>query len=85
MTDLISVLVLTYVVQGTAMENEISMAHHQCMAAERAISKASRGPRKGRPTVELVNGQRVPLLTATCVPACFSTDDSPLPRLKDEA
>lgn len=73
MADLISVLVITFTIGGTVHERELPMSHVQCMAAQSAITAAKR---KDRPRVELNNGRRVPVKSATCIPACF-TDGLP--------
>lgn len=73
MTDLISVLVITFTIGGTVHERELPMVHAQCMAAQTAITAAKR---KDRPRVELNNGRRIPIRSASCIPACF-TDGLP--------
>lgn len=66
--ELLSVLVVTYVVSGHVIESEMTMVHGQCMAAEKAITRSMMSP--NRPTVELLSGDRVPVLEASCLPAC---------------
>lgn len=68
--DLISVLVITYVLGGETHENEIQMAHGVCMDASAGITRAI-GQDAG-PTVELLDGTMVKVETATCVPGCFA-------------
>ena len=53
------------------------------VAAEKAVSRALLGPRDGMPTVELLSGDRVPVLDVHCLPACMA-DGEPLKLLKDE-
>jgi len=76
--DLISVLVITYIAQGHSIESEMQMDHGQCVAAETAIVRSLAGPIDGRPTVELVGGGRVPVLSASCLPACPADGNEPL-------
>mgnify|MGYP000045851753 CR=1 FL=1 len=65
--ELISVLILSYAVSGDIHESEITMRHDQCVAAEKAVSRALLGPRDGMPTVELLSGDRVPVLEGELV------------------
>ena len=83
MIELLSVLILSYAVPGDIHESEITMRHDQCVAAEKAVSRALLGPRDGMPTVELLSGYRVPVLDVHCLPACMA-DGEPLKLLKDE-
>ena len=72
--DLISVLVITYIAGGEVIENEITIRHDGCMEAAARISSE---PLSMRPTIELLDGTRVPLASATCLPACMA-DGEPL-------
>ena len=72
--DLISVLIITYIVGGEVFENEIEVRHSGCMAAAEIIPLQ---PMADRPTIELMDGARVPVLSATCLPACMA-DGEPL-------
>ncbi len=83
--DLLSVLILTYTVSGHSHESEIEMHHAQCMAAQTTLSRAIKGPRQGRPTVELHNGARVPVESASCLMACTVDGLEPLDTLKGDA
>jgi hypothetical protein len=82
MPDLISILVLTYAVSGHILESEISLAHGQCLAAEKAITRSLLT--KAGPLVELLSGDTVPVLDATCLAAC-PADGEPLVLLRDAA
>lgn len=80
MTDLISILVLFYSVQGIEMESEMPLASAQCEAAQRGIAAAIQtngDKRKNGPSVELWNGQRVPVQAASCLHACVTEDGLP--------
>ena len=68
--DLISVLLVTYVLGGETHENEIAMAHGVCMDASAGITRAIET--NDGPTVELMDGTRVKVETATCIPGCFA-------------
>ena len=68
MTEFLSILVLTYMAGGEMIESEMQLPHAQCMAAERVISKAAAEP--GGPVVEMWNGDKVPVRSATCIHGC---------------
>lgn len=68
--DLISVLVITYVIGGTVHESEVPMPHSVCMQAGAGITRAI-GHDAG-PTVEMIDGTRVKVETATCIAGCFA-------------
>lgn len=68
--DLISVLLITYVLKGEIHENELPMPHGVCMDASAGITRAI-GQDAG-PTVELLDGTKVKVASATCVPGCFA-------------
>ena len=68
MTDLISVLLITFTLGGETHENEIAMAHGVCMDASAGITRAI-ATDEG-PTVELLDGTRVKVETATCLAGC---------------
>jgi len=78
--DLISVLVLLYTVSGVTYESEVHMPHHACMAAAPAITLAA-GIDAG-PKIEMLDGTRVPVKSATCIPACFADAMSDMWDLK---
>jgi hypothetical protein len=80
--DLISVLILTYVIGGHIIESEHPMPHSQCMAAEATIAKTF--GTKTHAIVQLLSGDRVPMSSVVCLPACMA-DGEPLTLLKDEA
>jgi hypothetical protein len=69
--DLISILVITHLVSGEPVQSEIALEHSQCMAAEKSITAAIKGPRATRPMVEMLNGKMAPMIEATCLPACI--------------
>lgn len=83
MDNLISVLILIYFAHGMPIESEHPMSHKACMGGAEAISRAIKGPRKDRPIVEMINGTKVPLISAACVPGCMPQDDEPLKLLRD--
>lgn len=68
--DMISVLLITYVLQGQTHESEVQMPHSVCMQAGAGITRAIETDEG--PTVELMDGTRVKVETATCVPGCFA-------------
>lgn len=70
MNELVSILILFYTVQGVPMESEMPIAAAQCDAAERAISAAV--GKKDGPSVELMNGKKVPVRSASCLHACIT-------------
>lgn len=70
MDSLISVLVLVYAVGGDLHESEHAMSHAQCMMAQEVLGKAIAD--HTAPPVEMLNGTRVPLTGATCIPGCFA-------------
>ncbi len=69
--DLHSILIITYLASGTPVQSEVSMAHGQCMAAEKALSAAILGPLAIRPKVEMMSGKFAPMISAECLPACI--------------
>ena len=80
--DLNAVLILTYLVGGIAHEDEIAMPHAACLAAQAGITRTLSGPIDGRPTVELNNGQRVPVSSAECLFGCMFNLDVNNPHLQ---
>ena len=69
--DLHSILIITYLASGTPVQSEITMAHGQCLAAEKNITARLQGPQALRPKVEMLNGKFAPMVEATCLPACI--------------
>ncbi len=69
--ELLSILIITYLASGEPIQSEITLAHGQCMAAEKTISAAILGPSAHRPRVEMYNGRFAPMIAATCLPACI--------------
>ena len=76
--DIFSTLIISFLVAGDVHESEIRMKHTACMSAAAAITRDIDGPRI--PTVELINGSRVPMVSAECLPACMA-DGEPLELL----
>lgn len=66
--DLISVLLITYVLGGETHEQELAMAHGVCLDASAGITRAI-GQDAG-PTVELLDGTRAKVASATCLAEC---------------
>jgi hypothetical protein len=79
--DLISVVVLTYIVGSQHVDSEIHVEHAVCLNMTAAVQKAMRGPRKSRPTVELIDGSRAPVVAVQCLPACMADGNEPLELL----
>lgn len=69
--DLHSILVITYLASGTAIQSEVPLIHDRCLAAEKALSAAILGPVARRPRVEMMSGKLAPMIEATCLPACI--------------
>lgn len=69
--DIQSILIITYLASGTPVQSEVSMAHGQCLAAEKSLSAAILGPQAHRPKVEMMSGKMAPMIEATCLPACI--------------
>lgn len=69
--DLHSILVITYLASGTAIQSEVPLIHDRCLAAEKALSAAILGPLALRPKVEMMSGKLAPMIEATCLPACI--------------
>jgi hypothetical protein len=71
--DLLSVLIITYLVSSNhPHESEMVMEHHSCLTAARVLQAAIDAPTGPRPKVELLSGRKVPMLSATCLPACMA-------------
>ena len=72
-----ALLVLAFMARGEMGSADMQMAYHACREAEAAITKVlvDHGP---GPTIELSDGETVPILHATCLPVC---QDLPLPGL----
>ena len=77
--ELISVLVITFLVSGDVHESEIPMDHASCAAAATALRRDLASP--ATPTVELISGRLVPMLAAECLHACMA-DGEPLQLLR---
>lgn len=65
--DLMSVLLVVYAVAGDVHENEIPMQHGVCM---QAAAKMQSLPASELPMVELLSGDKVPVLSVECLPVC---------------
>lgn len=77
--DLHSILVITYLASGTAIQSEVPLIHDRCLAAEKALSAAILGPLALRPKVEMMSGKLAPMIEATCLPACIPDALGPEP------
>lgn len=82
--DLLYTLAIVYLAKGEMIESEMQLLAPQCEAAANRINRDIKGPRKHRPMVDLVNGKRAPILSATCIRACMDQHEpEPLSLLKD--
>ncbi len=81
--DLTSILLVLYAVAGDVHESEIPMQHTVCMQA--AAKLQSLAP-SDMPMVELLSGDRVPVLDVQCLAACpldIMADDAELRLLSE--
>lgn len=81
--DLTSVLLVVYAVAGDVHENEIPMQHTVCM---QAAAKLQSLPASELPMVELLSGDKVPVLSVECLAVCpldIMADDAELRLLSE--
>jgi hypothetical protein len=84
--DTTVIAMIGFLVSGEIQEDVVgTMPSAQCAAFAKRIALDVRGPRKGRPTVTLNDGQTVRVVGAGCLPACNADAPEPLTLLKDEA